>query len=131
MSDSRLVSGSLRSLVKGIILAGKEGSISSNSKGENAKGKGVDNGSMAIITEAVSGNQAVEGEEGDDDIIDFEGEWYGGMVGKGRKRTMGLIRVSNPGEKDKDDALKEENEEDQVVEEKRMGGAGKRRKWRV
>lgn len=67
------------------------------------------------------------GEQEGDDVIDYEGEWYGalGNTNKGRTRAVHKLRVGGPleGEEEEVDTRRDEAREG--------GGMVKRRKWRV
>ena len=65
-------------------------------------------------TGATGRTQEQEGGGQEDDVVDYEGEWYG-AVGGGRKRVVKVLRAGGE---------EEEKEEGRT-------GVVKRRKWRV
>ncbi|ORY52718.1 hypothetical protein BCR35DRAFT_327205 [Leucosporidium creatinivorum] len=123
LNDSQLVASSLRNLIR------------KTSARATAGGEG------AIV--GLEGAQ--QGGQEDDDVVDYEGEWYGGRggpIGAGVKRSVLMMRVGEEGKVDLEGWERgEEGERDGMGFMKskdhewsdagRVGGAGKRRKWRV
>lgn len=125
LNDSQLVASSLRNLIRKT----------------SARATSGTEGAMILGDQQEGGATA---DNDNDDVVDYEGEWYGGRGGPGVKRSVLVMRVGEEGKVDLEgwgsgNGREEEGRDGMAFMKSaegwsdagRVGGAGKRRKWRV
>lgn len=128
LNDSQLVASSLRNLIRKT----------------SARAATAGEGAMVLGDQSEGGAAAATAENDNDDVVDYEGEWYGGRGASGVKRSVLMMRVGEEGRVDLEgwgngNGREEEGKAGMAFmrsaegwsDAGRVGGAGKRRKWRV